>query len=266
MNPVDAALLGTLTARDLAILDDLEQLRLLTSRSIQQLHFPVGDAAHATIVGATRATMRVLKRLLDARLISHLNRRVGGARRGSQGFIWQLTSLGDRIQRARRGEKGRRRYTEPSTQFVDHTLAVTALATTLRVLDRERRLELLQLETEPGCWREFTGPHGAVQTLKPDLYAVTATGAWEDSWFIEADRDTEHVPVVLAKCRAYARYAATGIEQQATGVFPVVLWVVPDAARQTQLIRAIRADTTLPGDLFRVITTEQFAAHLTTNP
>jgi len=267
MNPVDAALLATLSARDLAILDDLEQLRLLTSRSIQQLHFPVAPGAHATMTGATRAAMRVLNRLKSERLISHLARRVGGARRGSQGFIWQLTSLGDRIQRARRGEKGRRRYTEPSTQFVDHTLAVTDLVTTLRVLDRQRQVELLKVETEPSCWREFTGPHGTVLTLKPDLYAVTAAGAWEDSWFVEADRSTEHLPVILAKCRLYARYAATGIEQQSAGVFPIVLWVVPDKAREAQIIRAIRSDHSLPDDLFRVVTTEQFAAHFTTtNP
>ncbi len=73
--------------------------------------------------------------------------------------------------------------------------------------------------------------------------------------------------MILAKCRLYARYAATGIEQQSAGVFPIVLWVVPDKAREAQIIRAIRGDHSLPDDLFRVVTTEQFAAHFTTtNP
>jgi len=100
-------------------------------------------------------------------------------------------------------------------------------------------------------------------TLKPDLYAATASGDYEDHWFIEADRATEHLPTVLTKCRVYARYAATGSEQHTSGVFPAVLWVVPTEARAVSMRRAIQADKSLPTELFRVITTEQFTDFIT---
>lgn len=265
MNHTDTALLGRLTDRDLAILDDLEQFRLLTTRLIQRLHFPVAPDHHATIGSATKATMRVLTRLQHHGLVAHLARRIGGVRHGSQGYIWQLAATGERIQRHRRGQPGRRRYTEPSSAlFTDHTLAVAELATTIRTLALDGALEILALASEPACWRQFPGPHGVAQTLKPDLYAVTATSAWEDHWFIEADRGTEHIPKILAKCRVYAAYAATGTEQHRSGVLPAVLWVTPDAERADVLTRAVSAEQALPDGLFAVICAEQFVTHLTT--
>lgn len=263
MNPLIASALTELTDRDLAIMDDVEQFRLLTTKQLQQLHFPVGPGGHSSQAASTKAAMRALERLERNRILSRLSRRIGGVRHGSSGYIWQLTSYGDRLQRARRGETGRRRYIEPGGMFVEHTLAVTDATVTLRKLAREGRLEVLQVDGEPASHRQFTGPHGVPQTLKPDLYAVTATGAYEDSHFIEIDRDTEHIPAILRKCRLYAAYAATGTEQHRRGVFPAVLWVVPTPERAKRIADAIRDDRGLPDALFQVITTDQLASHLT---
>jgi hypothetical protein len=256
-------LLQRLTERDRAVLDDIEKFRLLSTRLVQRLHFPIGTSAHVTASAATKATMRVLTRLNDHGVIGHLERRIGGVRHGSQGYIWQLTSTGATIQRTRRGETGRRRYTEPSALFSDHTLAVAELAVTIRELAAAGHLDVLALQTEPDCWRDYVGPHGLMQTIKPDLYSVTAAGEFEDHLFLEADQGSEHLPQVLAKCRAYAAYHATGAEQHRSGVFPLVLWITPSRARALQLRRAIASDANLPSDLFQVITTDQFADHLT---
>lgn len=261
--------LARLTPRDLAILDDIERFRLLTSRLIQRLHFPVSlsdqaNAGHASVGSATKQAMRVLTRLDEHGVIAHLERRIGGVRHGSQGYIWQLTSTGASVQRVRRGETSRRRYTEPSILFTDHTLAVAELAVTIRELAGGGELEVLAMQTEPECWRDYLGPHGLTLTLKPDLYSVTATGEYEDHLFIEADMGSEHPPQILAKCRAYTAYHATGAEQARTGVFPLVLWVTGSQAREVQLRRAIATDPTLQPELFQVTTAERFAEHLTT--
>lgn len=259
-------ILHRLTERDRAVLDDVETFRLLTTRLIQRLHFPIGKEGHATAGAATKATMRVLTRLANHGVIAHLERRIGGVRHGSQGYVWQLTSTGATIQRTRRGETGRRRYTEPSSLFTDHTLAVAEIAVTIRELASTGEVEVLALQAEPGCWRDYLGPHGLTQILKPDLYSVTATGEFEDHLFVEADQGSEHLPQILSKCRAYTAYHATGIEQQLSGVFPAVLWVTPTRARATQLRRAIATDPTLQPDLFQIATTDKFPEHITTPP
>ena len=89
------------------------------------------------------------------------------------------------------------------------------------------------------CWRSRPNrPAGgassasaaAAEILKPDLYAVTASGEYEDHWFCEVDRGhrepADAHPQVPASTRRYRR---TGQEQAARRRVPdVVVWVVPD--------------------------------------
>jgi hypothetical protein len=156
------------------------------------------------------------------------------------------------------GQKQRRRYVEPSAAFTAHTLAVAELAVTLHELQDRRAVELISVETEPSCWRSFVGAHGMLEWLKPDLYVVTASGDYEDHWFLEADLATEHPPVVVRKAKVYQRYAATGAHQARHGLFPAVAWVVPDTARQGAIRAALSADPTIQPALFRVVTTGEF--------
>ncbi|MBN9630375.1 MAG: replication-relaxation family protein [Actinobacteria bacterium] len=267
MSYVDPRLImSRLTRRDLAVLDDVEAFRLLSTRLIQRLHFPIGSGepgAHATAGAATKAAVRVLTRLAEHGLIGHLQRRIGGVRQGSQGYIWQLTSTGASLQRSRRGETGRRRYVEPSALFTEHTLAIAEAAVTIRELAASGTLEVLAMEAEPACWREYIGPQALAQTLKPDLYVVTATGDYEDHLFLEIDLATEHLPQVLTKCRAYASYHQTGIEQRDHGVFPAAVWIVQDETRAEQLRRALARDASLPQELFQVLTAAAFPRLLT---
>lgn len=261
MSPVAVTnLLQRLSARDIAILESLRAHRLLSTAQIRRLHFAQG---HATIGAASGAAMRVLTRLHEQNLVSRLERRIGGVRAGSSGIVWQLGATGETLLRTMHGEKQRRRYQQPTVAFTAHTLACAELAIQLHELARDGRAELVSLDAEPSCWRSFVGPHGTRDWLKPDLYAVTASGDYEDHWFIEADLATEHPPVVVRKALVYQRYAATGAYQARHGLFPAVAWVVPDTARARAIRAALSTDRAVQTELFRVVTTDGFSELIT---
>ncbi|MEU8717549.1 replication-relaxation family protein [Streptomyces sp. NPDC048663] len=270
-----ASLLEALSERDLAIIESLRVHRALTTILIRRLHFPIGGEPreagsgkmHATEMAAAVATIRVLTRLESHRLIARLHRRIGGVRAGSSGITWQLGASGERLLRARHGDTARRRYSEPSPAFVAHTLASADLAIQLQELARRGVIELLTLAAEPECWRTFLSAHGARAWLKPDLFAITAGGDFEHHWFIEADNATEHAPVIVRKALQYQQYAASGIHQQEHGLFPIVVWVVPNARRQAAIRAALESEPRLrelvAAGLFQVVTTEEFPRLIT---
>jgi hypothetical protein len=117
------------------------------------------------------------------------------------------------------------------------------------------------VQTEPACWR-IAASFGD-RMLKPDLFAVTASADYEDHWYIEVDRATESLPTLLRKCAQYEDYRRTGAEQQDHGVFPLVIWIVPDDARAAKLRAAIAASRSLDRDLYRICTPASFAGVIT---
>ena len=265
MNKLDAyTLRATLTARDMAILEDVKRFRLLSTRQVQRLHFP-HPGAHSTIVGATRAAHRVLQRLQTHQLLAQLERRVGGAERGSATALWQLAEQGTNVLRLGVEEAKRSRYREPTTSlFVRHTVAIADVAVAITEHTRAAGLELLDLQTEPDAWRSFLGENGQPESLRPDLYAVVANTDFEQHTFVEIDMATEHGPQILRKCQLYARYAANGAAQQQTGVMPRVVWITPTAKRRDALGRMITIDPRLPPAMFTVVTTDDAATEITT--
>lgn len=264
------SLFELLSDRDLSILESLRAYRALTTALIRRMHFPhnndkaEANTGHATESAAAVATIRVLTRLESRRLIARMHRRIGGVRAGSAGIAWQLGSSGERLLRARHGETKRHRYSEPSPMFLAHTLAVADLAVTLIELARDKVIELLHLETEPQCWRNFVSAQSTQQWLKPDLFAITAGGDYEHHWFIEADNATEHAPAIARKAAVYQQYAATGAHQEQHGLFPAVVWVVPDVKRCNGIQAALNSDPgrgrSVDDGLFQVIPANQFAA------
>jgi hypothetical protein len=252
-------LLEMLTDRDLLVLKDLEQFRLLSTRQLQRLRF----ITHSSTSSATRTTIRVLGRLERHGLVTRLIRRVGGSLRGSAGTAWQLASVGERLLRAMAGDPNRRRYVEPSIQFAAHTLAVADCAISLIEADRAGTTELLELQAEPDCWREHTTASGSREWVKPDLYAVNADADFETHTFIEIDLGTEHLPAVLRKCAVYQRHFASGSEQTTTGVFPAVVWITTTSARADKIRAAIRSDPTLTNSLFHATTPSKAGAIIT---
>lgn len=243
-----AQLRGRLSARDLAVIRQVGELRLMSARQIQALHFPASQ--HDNYLAATRARQRVLTRLCRERLLLALTRRIGGIRAGSAGLVLALGPVGQRV--LAQGGSRRRAY-EPSWRFVDHTLAIAQLVVDMRLAARDGSLDVLQCEAEPTCWRTFARLGGRF-TLRPDAILTLGVGDYELRWFIEVDRSSESLPTVLRKCHLYADYQS-GAEQAAHGgVFPRVCWIVPDEQRAERVQAAIGRDSSLPEGLFVVTT------------
>jgi hypothetical protein len=104
----------------------------------------------------------------------------------------------------------------------------------------------------------------ARQVLKPDAYLLLATTTREFAWFIEQDMATEALPTVAAKALRYHDYYRTGTEQAERGLFPRVLWIVPDTRRAEQVTEALKRLPTEAQHL-QVVTTATEAATLLTS-
>jgi hypothetical protein len=203
---------------------------------------------------------RGLKKLRELGLTGALERRIGGVRAGSGSRIWYLTDGGERLLRLDGGvTRPRRRFFEPSPHFLSHTLAVAECYVQLTEICGGRGLELTAPDLEPSCWRPFNHI-GKMVTLRPDLFAVTVCGEYEDRWFFEMDLSTEAPIRVMEKCRRYHDYYRSGLEQQRHEVFPLVVWIVPDEARKTSLTAHIRDEFKKQPRIFIVITPDELEA------
>ncbi len=233
-----------LSGRSIAIVSQIADLKLMTGQHVKLIHFPASD--HDSAASAARAARRCLEMLARERLLVRLQRRVGGARAGSSSYIYVLGPVGHRLLELR---GPRPRYREPSTSFIDHTLAVTQLVVNLTLATRNNDVDLLVCQPEPRCWRSFSW-RGAPTSLKPDLFVSLGIGDFEHRWFCEVDNGTEHIPAVVKKCRQYEAYYRSGHEQADHGVFPRVCWLVRDEKRAEHLRKAIDKDPHLTDRLF----------------
>ncbi len=244
-----AELRDRLSARDLAIVRQVAELRLMSARQIQAIHFPASE--HESEQAATRARQRVLARLIADRLLLRLARRIGGVRAGSAGFVLALGPIGQRVLTI---DGPRPRFYEPTLRFFDHTLAVSQLVVDVQVLARRGLVELLDCQAEPTSWREFGGMGGR-RLLRPDAFLALGIGEYELCWFVEMDRATESLPTIGRKCQLYVDYYQAGVEQaRHGGVYPRVIWIVPDAQRAARVQRVINQNTAWPKRLFIVTT------------
>ncbi len=241
---------GELSGRDLAVVGQVAELRLMSARHIRVVHFPLEE--HDNELASVRACQRVLARLVRDGLLTRLQRRVGGVRAGSASFIYGLGPVGQRVLSL---GGPRRRYHEPTSRFLDHTLTVTQLVVDVTTASRRGHLDVLTCQAEPRCYREFTGAGGRT-VLRPDLFLSLGVGDFDRRWFVEIDRGSESLPVLLRKCRLYETYYQSGKEQADHGVFPRVCWIVPDGRRGDRLRPAIGRDRRLSDRLFVVTTTE----------
>ncbi len=106
--------------RDQVIVQAVIDLRLLSGAQVRRLCFGDGPAA-------TRAANRALKRLVDWGVLERLQRRIGGVRAGSAGFVYRLDRAAYRLF----GVRGTKRYGEPTYGFVAHTLGIAEVLVTL---------------------------------------------------------------------------------------------------------------------------------------
>lgn len=242
-----ASLRRQLSERDMAILSDVQRVRLLTARQIERLHFADGPSKASN----ARRARRVCKRLHEAGLLHRLERRVGGVHAGSAGFIYTLASPAQQLMNSAgpAGGARRRRPWEPSHYFIDHLLEVAELYVLLREHERDTAdFTLRTFQAEPAAWRTWTALGGQRLTLKPDAFVAIAsrdqTGPYEQVSFVEVDRSTEHRPTIRRKLGVYIDAYRAGVEQSrgrppndSPTPFPNVVWIVPNRAR-AELIRS----------------------------
>lgn len=240
-----------LSPRDWQILHLIHRHRYATTSQLRRLFF----TGHATQGAATRACTRVLGRLLTLRILTRLERRIGGNRHGSAAFIWCLDVAGERLTRTQ--GRPRRRFHEPSFLFLQHTLSTTEVHVQLVEAAATGYFVLDQVAIETEAWRPYLTPQGATSLLKPDLMVTLSTASYRDHWYVEVDLATESTPVLIRKCQAYEDYRLTGQAQAEHGVFPRVLWIMPTQQRITQLTHAIHNDQRLSPRLFVCTTPEQ---------
>ncbi|MCO5216674.1 MAG: replication-relaxation family protein [Thermomicrobiales bacterium] len=219
---------------------------------------------HASIPAAARACARVLNRLYGQRILTRLERRVGGVKHGSSSYVWCIDVVGDRL--TRRPSDPRWRPHEPSIMFLDHTLAITEAHVQLQEATAAGHLQVTKVEVETEAWKQFVTPSGAKSILKPDLKITISGEGYDDHWYLEIDRGTESLPTLIRKCHAYEQYRRTGRAQSEYGVFPRVLWVLPDTRRVERLRAAINKDAELPNAMFTCITNDSLISTLRNPP
>lgn len=248
-----------LSDRDIAILESLAKCTFMLTGQIQRLH----NTDASTQTAALRATARQMKKLKEYGLVKNLDRRIGGVRGGSSSLVWYLSEAGYRLLELDSHEKRtRKRHLEPSLNHLNHTIAVSACYVCIHeICQQNPNVNLDHADTEPICWRSYAR-HGNIVYLKPDLFLTTKCGGYEDRWFIEIDLATESPTTILKKCERYHDYYKTNLEQRKHGVFPAIIWIVPDKARkevlQTTITKFNKKNTKmflviLPDDLEKII-------------
>ena len=249
------ALADGLPLRERQIVETVARLTLVSGRQLSDLFFDPSSPSSTD----TRRARRVLARLVEQRALDRLERRRGGAGGGSSAWVYGLGPAGVRMVAYWAGEglPRSRGAHEPGAAWTAHTLAVSELYVRLREAERAGRLELLAFDAEPDCWRRYTGLGGAAGVLKPDAYVRLGIGEYEDSFLVEVDMGTERRGQLTRQHHAYSEYFRAGVEQAKTGVFPSVLWIVPDARRVALLADIQRGLPAQARRLFTVATNER---------
>jgi len=243
IHPMQARLLALVAAHRFATTTQLARLAALE---------------YASPASALRQTQRHLASLAQQRLLTSLERRVGGWQGGSAVTIWAATTRGHRLVAAEGEEMPRRqRPREVSTTFLDHLLAITEVRTSIEEAVRQEADTEATVALEPDCWRTALSPSGQPQALRPDMAVTITSPAYEDRYLVEVDRATENPGRVIATCWRYQEHQATTSQASDGGVFPLVVWLVPTDRRRHRLERAIAHSTGLLRDLFRVIRLDQ---------
>jgi len=255
----------SLSERDWAILRTAEQYRFVTGAQLVALLF----TDHASVETAARTARTVLSRLRRLRILDTLETRIGGIRAGSDGLVYFIGPVGDRILRQEDPGRSRRRLASPSVRFLEHTLAITGMAVGLHEAARHHGGEVVALAPEKP--RSFTDLLGTRQVIKPDLAAeLAATLGTEDlaAFFIELDLGTESIPTLIGKCVAYEEYRRSGEEQRRFGGFPAIVWAMtatrPQTAlrRRQDLARALERHPMITATDYRILPLETTSAEI----
>jgi hypothetical protein len=224
------ALAEGMPPRDREIVQAVARLTVVSGAQIINLFF--SDIPEA--LTRARRSRRILGRLSEQRVLERLERpRLGGSGGGSAAWVYALGPVGRRLVAywSGAGLPRSRKQEEPSITWTAHRLAVSDLYVKLRQVEREGQIELMAFDAEPACWRTYTRLGGAPGVLKPDAYVRLGIGEYEDSFLVEVDLGSERRGQLTRQFKAHGEYFRSGVEQSNTGIFPAVVWIVPDRKR-----------------------------------
>lgn len=240
-------LAARLTNRDWEILGTLYRLNSATIGHIYRLHFN----------GLTmRNCQYVMRRLMEWRAVTSIERRMGGVLSGSGQRVYFLDPAAIRLLRLAEGRKDIRDSTEaPSGRWsYKHALTVSELYVQCVEAVREGSIQLADFVTEPACWlADGIGGH-----LRPDAYIKVAVPGTKrrQHWWVEVDLGTESLPIVRAKFDTYMQFKSRNIGGP-EGTVPRVLVTVEEESRRIALKRLV---TRMGDDANRFIHIVQFEA------
>jgi hypothetical protein len=212
--------------RDRLVARLVSRLSLMSGGQLRQLCFE--ENANGRSDG--QVARRALLRLTRLGVLARLDRRIGGIKGGSDGFVYRLGPVGQRLDRCwsdQPEDRGRVRP-EPGARFVDHRLSVSELYVQLATAARQGQVaqpELLEFQAEPDCWRTFIGPTQMPTMLKPDAFVRLGVGAQELWWFVEIDLGTVSQRARAAQAEVYRAYWRSGASGE---LMPRVLWLGND--------------------------------------
>lgn len=222
-----------LSERDMEILRSVAQLRFVSGSQLRRMHVYGGTA-----MGNERVTRRVLQRLVELGVLDRLERRIGGPTPGgSDGYVYMLANGGQHLAHRREmlARARRRRAAVPGQMFVRHALAVAELHTQVIEHERVSTLCCSVRQTEPACWRRFTGPGSQAMVLKPDTFLRISNGERERDFLIDVDRGTEGSRTIERRLGTYVEYRSHATDY-GPDEFPRVLWL----ARTDKRVGVIR--------------------------
>jgi hypothetical protein len=250
-------LAADLAPRERLVLEELVRFRLMSHAQLTAILEEPSNGS--TPASAARASRRILAQMTSLGLLARLERRVGGVRAGSQGYIYYLGPAGQRLVAFWQGRgitKGRSRP-EPGGRFVRHHLAVAQLYIDVRRAGQDGVLDLLAFDPEPASWRQLVNGFGGHTLLKPDAFLRIGIGAYEDRYFVEVDLGSESRIVIAQKLRGYVSYWHSGAEQQDHGVFPRVLLLTTTEARKSALMEVCERLPAESWSLFTITTLDK---------
>lgn len=235
-----------LTEREFAVLETIDRLGMVTASQIERLHFYDFKKEES----AVRVRQRTLRRFVDERLAFSVLRSKGGTDQWSGQPTYALDRVGEQLMRQRQGISGTYRPSRlslPSLQLVDHMLDISELYVRLVEASRTELFRIPVFATEPASWWQASDK----QQMKPDAYAQLSAHGFADHWWIECDRGTESIPVVVTQLDAYIKFRRSG-QKGPYEVSPNVLLTVPDDKRATKLRTALEGTRNVPKGLITI--------------
>lgn len=206
-----------LQERDYAILQDVGRYRLLTTSQIEALR--QADSKQGLRFPSRLTLTRRLKLMFHHGYVQRIARPLS---QGSLEPVYVLDGLGSRALQRHFGDTNvKARSALPKSLALGHLLSVNQFRLALEVAckatsyrDESSRVELAQWQggdvVKFAVQLAAKGERTQTVRLIPDGFFSLRSRGQRLFYFLEADKGTESLPVLLAKCRAYYAYWQSG--------------------------------------------------------